>query len=140
MFDQTPVLSICTSCRDDRETADGSRGGTRLAEGIVAQVGGCSATGLKLRGVQCMSQCKRPCVVSLSGHDRFTYVFGDIDPENADHIDALFELIAQYQTTSEGFLKRRERPEALRSNILGRLPPLRSGSSLVTPLNKASAG
>jgi len=32
-------------------------------------------------------------------------------------------------------LKRYERPEALRSNILGRLPPLRIGSSLVTPLD-----
>ena len=83
-----------------------------------------------------MSQCKRPCIASLSGHDRFTYVFGDIDPENPDYVDALFELVARYKTTPEGFLKRYERPEALRSNILGRLPPLRGGSWLVTLLNR----
>ncbi|HCY03884.1 MAG TPA: metal-binding protein [Gammaproteobacteria bacterium] len=139
MFDKSPVLSICTSCRDGREVVDGSRGGTRLAQAVVTQLGARAATKLKLRGVQCMSQCKRPCIASLSSHDRFTYVFGDIDPENPDHVDALFELVARYKTTPEGFLKRRERPEALRSNILGRLPPLRSGSSLVTPLDNGSA-
>ena len=140
MFDKSPVLSICTSCRDGREAVDGSRGGTRLAQGVVTQLGGRENTKLTLRGVQCMSQCKRPCIASLSGHDRFTYVFGDIYPENPDHVDALFELIALYKTTPEGFLKRPERPEALRSNILVRLPPLRSGSSLVTPLDNGSAG
>ena len=140
MFDKSPVLSICTSCRDGREVVDGSRGGTRLAQAVVTQLGARAATKLKLRGVQCMSQCKRPCIASLSSHDRFTYVFGDIDPENPEHVDALFELVVRYQTTPEGFLKRRERPEALRSNILGRLPPLRSGSLLVTPLDNGSAG
>ena len=140
MFDNSPVLSICTSCRDGREFVDGSRGGTRLAQVVVTQLGAHAATKLKLRGVRCMSQCKRPCIASLSSHDRFTYVFGDIDPENPDHVDALFELVVRYKTTPEGFLKRRERPEALRSNILGSLPPLRSGSSLVTLLDNGSAG
>ena len=42
----------------------------------------------------------------MSGHDRFTYVFGDIDPENPDYVDALFELVARYKTTPEGFLKK----------------------------------
>ena len=140
MFDNSPVLSICTSCRDGREAVDGSRGGTRLAQVVVTQLGARAATQPKLRGVQCMSQCKRPCIASLSSHDRFTYVFGDIDPENPEHVDALFELVVRYKTTPEGFLKRRERPEALRSNILCRLPPLRTGSSLVTPLSNRSAG
>ena len=140
MFDNSPVLSICMSCRDGREVVDGSRGGTRLAQVVVTQLGARAATKLKLRGVRCMSQCKRPCIASLSSHDRFTYVFGDIDPEIPDHVDALFELVVRYKTTPEGFLKRRERPEALRSNILGRLPPLRSGSLLVTPLDNGSAG
>ena len=140
MFDNSPVLSSCMSCRDGREVVDGSRGGTRLAQVVVTQLGARAATKLKLRGVRCMSQCKRPCIASLSSHDRFTYVFGDIDPEIPDHVDALFELVVRYKTTPEGFLKRRERPEALRSNILGRLPPLRSGSLLVTPLDNGSAG
>ena len=138
MLDRSPVLSICTSCRDGREAVNGPRGGTRLAHGVVSRLGDHAAAELTLRGVKCMSQCKRPCIASLSCHDRFTYIFGDIDPENADYIDALFELVTQYRTAPEGFVERRERPKALRSNILGRLPPIRSGSSLIMPLGTVS--
>lgn len=138
MFDKSPVLSICLSCRDGREAVFGSRGGARLAQEVVTQVEGRTGTKLNLRGVQCMSQCKRPCIISLSGNNLFTYVFGDLDFKNAEHIEALFELIARYKTAPEGFLKRSERPKALRSNILGRLPPLGSASSIVTPLGHIS--
>ena len=34
----------------------------------------------------------------------------------------------------EGFLRRRDRPELFKSNILGRLPPLGSKSDIVTDL------
>ena len=51
MFDNCPVLSICTSCRDGREAVDGSRGGTRLAQAVITQLSARSATKLKLRGV-----------------------------------------------------------------------------------------
>ena len=138
MFDNSPVLSICLSCCDGREAVFGSRGGARLAQEVVAQVEGRTGTELNLRGVQCMSQCKRPCIISLSGDNLFTYVFGDLDPKNTGHFEALFELIARYETAPEGFLKRSERPKALRSNILGRLPPLGSASSIVTPLDHIS--
>ena len=94
MFEESPVLSICMSCCDGREAVDGSRGGTRLAQSVVSQLEVREATELTLRGVQCMSQCKRPCIASLSGYKRFTYVFGDIDPENTEQVDALFELAA----------------------------------------------
>ena len=138
MFTESPVLSICTSCRDGREAVDGARGGTRLAQSVVSQLEVRTATELTLRGVQCMSQCKRPCIISLSGNNLFTYVFGDLDFKNAEHIEALFELIARYKTSPEGFLKRSERPKAFWSNILGRLPPLGSASSIVTPLDHIS--
>ena len=37
-------------------------------------------------------------------------------------------------TAPEGFLRRRERPESLRSSILSRIPPTLSSSSLISPL------
>ena len=45
-----------------------------------------------LRGINCMSQCKRPCVVSLTSNNFFTYVFGDIDPDRKEHIDSFQTL------------------------------------------------
>lgn len=82
-----------------------------------------------------MSQCKRPCIASLSARECFTYVFGDLDPDRADHVDVLLEFVSLYNAATEGFLKRKDRPESLRANILGRFPPIDSNSPLVTYLN-----
>ena len=91
---ELPLLSICTTCRDGRETVcNGVRGGTRLAEAVLARLAGdIGRTAFRVRGVSCMSQCKRPCAIALSGPDRFTYVFGDLDPDTPGHVDALLAL------------------------------------------------
>lgn len=139
MSDERAVLSICMTCRDGRETETGTRGGSRLAVAIHSRIGGLAAAGVALRGVKCMSQCKRPCIVSISQNDKFTYVFGDLDPDEAGHTEALIELVERYNKAPEGFLERRDRPERLRANILGRFPPLRSASSLVSRLDLVAA-
>jgi len=121
-------------CRDGREAAHGDmRGGARLAEAICGLVmqHGCDAD---LRGVRCMSQCKRSCVVSLTAPGAFTYVFGDLDPEAPDHAQAILDLIPLYHSAPEGFLARDARPAPLRPSILGRLPPIGTTSQLVSDL------
>jgi predicted metal-binding protein len=132
MVVEAPVLSICLTCRDGREALHKTRGGARLARKVLQENGVKNA--ITLRGVRCMSQCKRPCIASFSAPECFTYVFGDLDPDRTDHIDALFEFASLYGLASEGFLKRDERPEVLRASILGRLPPIESNSPLVTYL------
>ena len=87
-----------------------------------------------------MSQCKRPCTIALSGPDRFTYLFGDLDPDAPGHIDALLALSSLYADAPEGFLHREERPEPLRAGILGRVPPPDTASALVSPLVRESVG
>ena len=107
-----PLVSICLRCRDGRENDfDGVRGGTRLAEGVLVRLAGKSSPAFQLRGVNCMSQCKRPCTIALSAPNRFTYLFGDLDPYTPDHIDALLALPSLYMVAPEGFLRREERPE-----------------------------
>lgn len=137
--DETPVLSICMTCRDGREGLHSVRGGTRLADAVLARIGDRSRGQMTLRGVRCMSHCKRPCIVSLGAQGRFTYVFGDLDPERPDHIDALIDVIRSYRGADEGYLERSDRPEPLRASILGRFPPLDSASPIVTVLGSASA-
>lgn len=129
-----PVLTICMTCRDGRESVDGTRGGARLARRIAVKRKEYGRPEMLLRGVHCMSQCKRPCIVSLTGEERFTYVFGDLDPNNERHVEALFDLVSLYSDAPEGFLERKERPEELQSSILGRLPPIGSKSSLISDL------
>jgi predicted metal-binding protein len=47
-------------------------------------------------------------------------------------VQAIFELVSSYKNATEGFLERKERPNALQANILGRFPPLGSTSHLVS--------
>ena len=82
-----------------------------------------------------MSQCKRPCAIALSGPARFTYLFGDLDPQL--HADDVLSVTAAYTATSNGFLLRSERPVALRAGILGRIPPLGCRDDLVEPLDSS---
>ena len=83
-----------------------------------------------------MSQCKRACIVSLTDQDSFTYIFGDIDPNQTKYAQDLLELVAIYSKAKEGFMRRRDSPDLFRSNILGRLPPINSASEIVNNINK----
>jgi predicted metal-binding protein len=129
-----PILSICMTCRDGREGACDTRGGSRLARRVAEKLARDHDPQMRLRGVQCMSQCKRSCIVSLAAEGRFTYVFGELDPDDDTHVDALFELVSQYSNAPERFLERKDRPAALQASILGRLPPLDTQSPLVSDL------
>lgn len=133
--DPRPVLSVCLTCRDGREAErEGARGGARLAAAILAAARR-RPREAGFRGVRCMSQCKRPCVVALAAPGAFTYVFGDLDPEDPAHVAAVLDLLPRYRAAPEGLLARDARPEPLRGSILGRLPPEGSSSDLVVFLD-----
>ena len=89
---------------------------------------------MKLREVKCMSQCKRSCVISFTSNNCFTYVFGDINPKDPQYVKSLFDLVILYGKAEEGFLRRRDRPELFKSNILGRLPAISSRSPIIKKL------
>ena len=128
-------LSICTRCRDDRENVYDSRGGTRLAEAFMKRVP--ADVDFSVRGVYCMSQCTRSCVVSFTAPDRFTYTFGDLDPENPGDLDAILNFAKMYKNAPEGFVLRNDRPKVMRAGILGRFPPIETTSELVSTLEKS---
>ena len=130
------LLSICTRCRDDREDVYDSRGGTRLAEAFMKRVP--ADVDFSVRGVYCMSQCKRSCVVSFTAPDRFTYTFGDLDPENPGDLDAILNFTKMYKNAPEGFVLRNDRPKVMRAGILGRFPPIETTSELVSTLKKVN--
>ena len=128
------VLSICITCRDRDEENLKKRGGQRLLENIVAYFNYKKLPFLKLREVRCMSQCKRSCVISFTSNNCFTYVFGDINPKDPQYVKSLFDLVILYGKAEEGFLRRRDRPELFKSNILGRLPAISSRSPIIKKL------
>ena len=131
------LLSICSTCRDENEENLKKREWQRLLENIVAYFNYKKLPFLKLREVRCMSQCKRSCVISITSNNCFTYVFGDINPKDPQYVKSLFDLLISYAQVEEGFLRRGERPQLFRSNLLGRLPSIVSNSDLVTYLYKS---
>lgn len=117
------TLSICFRCRPEGwKGEDADRPGVLLAEAIEAEAARRGLTLDVLRDVRCMSQCKRACVVAFSGEDKFTYLFGDLDP--ARHAADVLDAFALYADRPDGFIERFERPEVMRDGILGRVPPL----------------
>ena len=120
---QDACLSICFRCKPEGwRGADDNRPGAALAEAIEAEARRRGLDLARLRDVRCMSQCKRPCVVAFSGQGRFTYLFGDLDPQR-DASDVL-DAFALYAARADGFMERLERPAPLQAGILGRVPPL----------------
>ena len=116
-------LSVCFRCRlEGWKGADADRPGVLLAAAIEAEAARRGLDLQVLRDVRCMSQCKRACVVAFSGQDKFTYLFGDLDPER--HAADILDAFALYAARDDGFLERFERPEVMRDGILGRIPPL----------------
>lgn len=114
------VISVCVSCRALED--DGSRPGQTLLDNLRDSLAGDSlALGLALRPVQCLSVCKRPCTVALSGTDRYTYVFGDLDPVR--DAATLLDCARTYGEQEHGYMLWRERPEPFRRGIVARIPP-----------------
>ena len=129
MANKETIISVCITCKDDKENIFKTRGGKRLSEEVLSKIK--KIDNIKFREVSCMSQCKRACVFSITAENCFTYVFGDMDPGKENHVDELLNLISIYSSSEEGFMRRRDRPEIFRSNILGRLPPINTQSKLV---------
>ena len=104
----------------------------RLAEAVLAKLAVDGLPTLRLRGVRCMSQCKRACTVSLTAAEAFTWIFGDLDPER--HADDVIALAHLYGQSPDGFMARDARPEPMRAGVLGRLPPIASEHEIIEPL------
>lgn len=126
MSDITPphpvpvVLSVCVSCR--APDSDGVNPGESLLAALRAVDMAQTGCDLRVRAVQCLSVCKRPCTAALASPGRYTYVFGDLDP--ARDAAALIDCVRTYAAREHGYMLWRERPEALRRGIVSRIPPV----------------
>jgi predicted metal-binding protein len=126
------ILSVCFRCRPPEwKGADEERPGVALAGAIECEALRRGVPLNLLRDVRCMSQCKRACVVAFSGRDKFTYLFGDLDPSR--HAADILDAFALYASREDGFLERFERPDVMRDGILGRVPPLMPAAKQVEP-------
>lgn len=110
-------IVVCLTCKRDGADPEAERPGALLAralEGVLPE-------GVRLRPAECLSNCSRGCTVALRGPGRWTYVYGDLAPEQAEIVA---EGAALYAATADGLVPWRQRPEHFRKHCIARIPPL----------------
>jgi predicted metal-binding protein len=116
------TLHVCVTCRNGEAPDDAPRPGARLhqaLEAALAERG--SDIPLRIEPVECLSVCKRPCTVAVSSEGRWTYVYGDLDPETA--AETILDGVSRYGRTEDGIVPWRERPLEFRKGVIARIPP-----------------
>jgi len=112
-------LLVCVTCRlmDAPAQPDAERPGRLLADALNGQM----PDGVVLRETECLSNCKRGCTVALRGPGRWTYVYGNIAPDQAETVA---QGATRYRDADKGLVPWRERPDHFRKNCIARIPPL----------------
>lgn len=106
-------ILICSKC-------DGKVSAARMRAALVDDV----PEGYAFRAVDCMAGCDRPTTVGFQAAGKAFYLFGDI--ESLEDIDALGQFAEQYQQSQTGWTSATDRPAALYTKTLARLPGLKT--------------
>jgi predicted metal-binding protein len=112
------VISVCITCRADAST-DSPRPGAQLRDELNRILEG-QTQGVVVRSVQCLGVCKRPATVAVSAANGYTFVFGDLDPQNGPV--AIADFARLFQAADYGFVPWAQRPEVLRTRLVARIP------------------
>ena len=124
-------LLICVTCKtslpadplaglaaNQLAAEDETRPGARLYAALIA---GDLPAGLKVHAVECLSNCTRGCTVALRGGERWSYVYGNLNPDT--DVETLRDGAARYLTAADGLVPWRERSQHFRKNCIARIPP-----------------
>ena len=112
-------MFVCTTCKTSVPGQTPGRSLINAAEALLSEHAGAVVS---IKGVECLSVCKRPCTIALSGHGKWTYVVGDVHP--AEHAGDHVAMSLKYAASEDGIVPWRERPEIFRRNMIARVPPL----------------
>jgi len=109
------ILYICITCRKDGETVD-PRPGKVLYENLKR-----TSASINIKPVRCLAGCSHGCVLSLSNKRKWSYVIGNLTP-NQDEEEIILGF-TEYKNTSDGKIPFSRRPEAFKKRSLARVPP-----------------
>ena len=77
--------------------------------------------GVRVRSVDCLSNCKNGCKIVLRAAARWTYIYGNINP--VSDFEQLCEGIAGYSDSEDGIVPRKQRVALFWKNSIARVPP-----------------
>ena len=99
--------------------ADGAvRPGARLLEKLDSTD---LPAGVRISGVDCLSNCKNGCTIVLQATAKWTYIYGNINPES--DFEQLCMGIDGYVKSHDGIVPWRERVTLFKKNCVARIPP-----------------
>lgn len=111
------VVSVCTVCRRPDAPDSPDRPGAAFAAALAEALA--DRPDIPVRPAECLSVCRRPATLALSGPGRWTYVVADL----TDIADAA-AFARAYADSPDGIVPWRERPVAIRKGVVARVPPL----------------
>lgn len=113
--DQVTVL-VCSSCRREGDGDGLPRPGAELADDARRAALG---SGVAVRHVACLGNCKRGLTAAIFRTGCWAYVFGGLGTASGADLVAGARLFAE---ASDGFMPFRARPEALKRGLIARIP------------------
>ena len=114
------TLFVCVSCKG--QDAGVERPGRLLFDAVSDDMRAHADGVVTVTPVECLSVCKRPCTIALSGEGKWTYVIGDLNL--VEHRADIVAGAVRYAATQDGVIPWRERPVCFRKGVVSRTPPL----------------
>ncbi len=119
-------LVVCNTCRfsaEEREDADGVRGGARLVAALRAVMAADNRLdGFAIEEMPCLFNCTQHCSIHLRGPGKIGYVLGRFEP-TAQAARAILDYAVAYMASDEGVVPYRQWPEGVKGHFIVRVPP-----------------
>jgi predicted metal-binding protein len=121
-----PCVVVCNTCRvseEDRETAEGVRGGAVLAGALRTLIEGDPRfAALAIEEMPCLFNCAQHCSIHLRAPGKIGYVLGRFEP-TAQAAEAILDYAVAYAASDEGVVPYRQWPEGVKGHFIVRVPP-----------------
>ena len=112
------TVIVCASCRDETGSDAHPRAGELLADDTRRAACG---ENIRVRGVECLGNCKRRLSAAILREGCWSYVFGDLTATSGADLVSGAKLFA---TSTDGLIPWRGRPDSLKRGLVARIPPL----------------
>lgn len=115
--DAATTIIVCSSCRNGDNDDSHPRPGLLFGN----EVRKAAAKGsIAVEQVECLANCKRRLSAAMVKPGGWTYVFGDLCPDDAED---LVEGARLYHESDNGLIPWRGRPDCLKRGLVARIPP-----------------
>ena len=116
-IDAAATVIVCITCRRQADPEDFPRPGLAFAAAVAAAA---KDTGVRVKRVRCLANCKRGLSAAVRREAGWTYIFGDLEANAAPALIAGARLFAR---ADDGVMPWRGRPQSLKTGLIARVPP-----------------